>query len=127
MLQGVERRKCRRFQIPGAEIKYQRERLAFSSKRFSRALPVLDMSKGGLAFLCGEKIKRGKKLILQMLMPNESPLALRARVRWQGKEWNNSDITTGVEFMPFGNRRKWNSFETLDVLRELDVRYGVDE
>ena len=126
MLQGVERRKCRRFEIPGTEVKYQKDRLAFSSRRFSGALPVLDMSKGGLAFSCGEEIKRGKKLILQLLIPNESPLMLRAQVRWQGKEWNNPDITTGVEFMPFGGRRKWNSIETLDVLRELDVRYGVD-
>ena len=127
MLQGVERRECRRFQIPCAEVRYKKERIIFSSGRFSRALPVLDMSKGGLAFLCNKKLRSGKTLMMQLDLPDESSLILRAWVRWQGKEWHNSDITTGVEFMPFGGRREWNSLETLDVLRELDARYGEEE
>jgi len=127
MFQDVERRKCRRFQVPGAEVRYKKDRNIFSSSRFSRALPVLDMSKGGLAFLCNKKLRSGTKLVMQLDLPDESSLTLHGRVRWQGEKWLGADTNTGIEFMPFGDRKGGNSMEALDVLRQLDDTYGEDE
>jgi len=78
--------------------------------------------------LIAEKLRRGKKFMVQLLAPNEIPLNLRSRVRRQG-QWAGSSAfrVTGVEFMPFGTRRGWNSLEALDVLRRLDEKYGKDE
>lgn len=123
----VEKRRSRRFQIPGGEVRYKKIGLLTLMKDFSKAYPVLNVSKGGLAFACEEKLRRGKKFMVQLLAPNEIPLNLRSRVRWQG-QWAGSSAfrVTGVEFMPFGTCRGWNSLEALDVLRRLDTHYGKE-
>lgn len=125
MTNFVEKRMCRRFVIPGAEARYKKTSLFIFPKGFSESYPVLDVSKGGLAFVGEEKFRRGKKLIVQLLVPTETSLALHATVRWQGR-WAGSELrVTGVEFMPFGNRKGWNSPETLDILRRLDAKFGT--
>ena len=85
MAQNAEKRRCRRFEIPGGEVKYKKIGLLILMKGFSKAYPVLSVSKGGLAFLCEEKLRRDEKLAVQLLAPNEIPLNLRSRVRWQGQ------------------------------------------
>jgi hypothetical protein len=127
MAQYVEKRRCRRFEIPGGEVKYKKIGLLILTKGFSKAYPVLNVSKGGLAFVCEEKLRRDTKLMVQLLAPKEIPLNLRSRVRWQG-QWAGSSAfrVTGVEFMPFGTRRGWNALEALDVLGRLDAHYGKE-
>jgi hypothetical protein len=126
MAQYVEKRRCRRFEIPGGEVKYKKIGLLILNKDFSKAYSLLNVSKGGLAFVCEKKFRRGKKLMLQLLAPNEIPLNLRSRVRWQGQWAGSTFRVTGAEFMPFGTRRSWNSLEALDVLGRLDAQYGKE-
>lgn len=127
MAYGIEKRKCRRFKIPGAEGRYQKVGLLGVISGFSRAYSVMNVSKGGLAFLCDKRLGKKKKLIFQLLVPNRTPLNLRARVRRQD-QWMGGDLKiTGIEFMPFGERKRLNPPELLDILRELDTKYGKDE
>ena len=127
MAQHVEKRRCRRFEIPGGEAKYKKIGLLILTKGFSKVYPVLNVSKGGLAFVCEGKLRRDTKLMVQLLAPKEIPLNLRSRVRWQG-QWAGSSAfrVTGAEFMPFGTRRGWNSLEAHDVLGRLDAHYGKE-
>jgi hypothetical protein len=120
----IERRKCRRFEVPGAQVKYKKIGLFAFLKTFSKEHPMLNLSKGGLAFLSQVKFSFGEKLLIQLLVPNESPLVLLARVRWQGKPSINNSMITGAEFLPFGNNKYWNPIEALEVLRRLDKEYG---
>jgi len=124
MAKYVEKRKCRRFEIPGAEVKYKKIGLLSLNKNFSEACPVLNVSKGGLAFMCEKKFRSGTKLMVQLLAPNEIPLNLRAKVQWQGESAGTVFRTLGIQFMPFGPRRGWNPVEALDVLGKLDEQYG---
>ncbi len=127
MAKYVEKRKCRRFEIPGAEVKYKKLGLLILIKGFSKPCPVLNVSKGGLAFMCEKKLRRGMKLMVQLLVPNEIPLNLRAKVQWQGESAGTVFRTLGVQFMPFGPRRNWNPVDALDVLGRLDEQYGKEE
>ena len=125
MVQGVKKRRARRFEIPGGKGKYKKTGLLVLIKGFSAAYPVVNVSKGGLALVCEEKLDQGKKVMVQLLAPNEKPLNLRARVRWR-RQTDSGDMLLGVEFMPFTGRRGHNSLEELDVLRRLDVQYGKE-
>lgn len=125
MVQGVKKRRARRFEIPGGKGKYKKTGLLVLLKGFSTAYPVVNVSKGGLALVCEEKLDQGKKVMVQLLAPNEKPLNLHARVRWRGST-DSGDMLLGVEFMPFTGHRGQNSLEELDVLRRLDVQYGKE-
>ncbi len=127
MAKYVEKRKCRRFEIPGAEVKYKKIGLLILIKDFSKSCPVLNVSKGGLAFMCEKKLRRGMKLMVQLLVPDEIPLNLRSKVQWQGESAGTVFRTLGVQFMPFGPRRNWNPVDALDVLGRLDEQYGKEE
>ena len=127
ILQGVEKRKCRRFQVPGAMVRYKKDGLLALTKRLSKPRLVVNLSKGGLAFECEQKFLRNEKIMTQLFISNEDPLKLRAWVRWQDWSSGSRSHFTGVEFKPFGKRRGWNSLEALDILRKLDDTYGEDE
>jgi hypothetical protein len=127
MVQSLKKRRARRFEIPGGKVKYKKTGLILLVKGFSIAYPVLNVSKGGLVFVCDEKLDYGDKVIVQLLVPNENPLHLRAQVRWRGRRGDSSDMLVAVEFMPFTRRRSHNSLKALDVLRRLDAQYGKEE
>jgi hypothetical protein len=122
----IERRRCHRFEIPGAEVRYKKTGLFVFRRGFSGAYPVVNVSKGGLVFLCEEKLRSGQKVMVQVLIPKESPLNLRARVRWQGRPMPGANVMIGLEFLPFGSRRGRNPREALDVLRMLDMQHGKE-
>lgn len=120
----VERRECQRFEIPGATVQYKSLWFPISFNGFSQPCPVLNVSKGGLAFECRSKMERGKKLALRLIVPAEDPLELRATVRWCAFSWERTTYVAGVEFAPFGARRGLNPLETLNRLRQLELEYG---
>ncbi|MDO9530196.1 MAG: PilZ domain-containing protein [Syntrophales bacterium] len=126
MVQDVEKRRARRFEIPGGKVRYKKTGLLILVKGFSKTYHVVNVSKGGLALVCDEGLDRGEKVMVQLLAPNEKPLNLHARVRWRGST-DSGDMLLGVEFMPFTGRRGHNSLEALDVLRRLDAQYGKEK
>ena len=127
MVQSVQKRRARRFEIPGAKVRYRKIRLLVLDSNLSDAYSVINMSKGGLAFACEKRLSTNRKLLLQLLVPNETPMDLRAQVQWQGRPPYSADKIVGVNFMPFGSHRGWNSHKLLDALRELDAQYANKE
>jgi len=87
----VERRKCRRFEMPGAKEKYKKTGLLAFRKGFSEAYPVVNVSKGGLGFVCEGRFGWSKKVMVQLPVPEETPWNLYARVRWQARARGRSD------------------------------------
>jgi hypothetical protein len=120
----IEKRRCRRFEIPGAEVKFKKKGLLFWVQAFSEPCPVIDISKGSISFTCDKKLSNGKRLVIQLLIPNETPLNLNAIVFRQEQIMGSEKKITGIKFMPFGSRYGWNSRESLGVLRKLDEIYA---
>ncbi|MEE9419322.1 MAG: PilZ domain-containing protein [Desulfatiglandaceae bacterium] len=119
----TKRRRARRFQIPGGKGRLKRAGVLSFFARFSGPLPVLNVSKGGLAIKSEKKFRRGQKIKVQLLTPNEGPLNLKGRVGWQEESADDFYTVVGIEFMPFGNGFGWNSLKALDVLRRMEDRY----
>ncbi len=124
---GAERRKCRRFEIPGAEVVFKKIGLFGLFSRFSNPCYLLNLSKGGVAFSTNVILKPGQKVLIRLLLPNAHPVTLRGQVSWQNGFGFGQVIATGVKFMPFGDRRGWNSRKTLEVLNRLEKAYGEKE
>lgn len=124
MVEGAEKRTCHRFVVPDAKAKYKSTGLLVLVKGLSKAYPVVNVSKGGLAFMCDETFPQGQKLVVQLLAPNEIALSFRSSVRWAAQHPESGGSVVGVAFEPFGSRKGWNSLEALDVLRRLDAQYG---
>lgn len=121
-----ERRKFRRFEMPGGEAKYKKIVQPGLIKHFSRPCPVLNLGVGGLSMLCGKGFRNGETVILQLTAPGEKPLNLRSIVRWQNPVALSNDMIVGFEFMEFGNSKGLNSPDALNVLRRLYAKYSKD-
>jgi len=124
MAKIVNRRKCRRFEIPGGKVRYRGIGLLALLKGFSKSHPMVSISKGGVAFTYEEKFSKDQEIITQLLVPNKSPLNLRARVQWQEPSPGSGNRVVGVEFKSFGPGKTHNSYQALEMLRKLDVQYG---
>ena len=124
--QGLERRRSRRFKVPGAESKYKKLGLQVFIKGYSEPFSVVNVSKGGLAFICEDQFRPNQKLMVQLLTPDEDPLNLYSEVRWRGHVPGIKQKVVGVQFMPFmvnGKSNGGNSLEDLEPLSRLDKQY----
>ena len=118
-----ERRRFKRFKIPGAYVRYTKIWLLGTLRLLSEPHSLLNLSKGGMKFISEEKLSIDEKIMAQLIVPRENLLSLRAQVRWRGERNSNGVSTLGVQFEPFGNRRGLNSYESLNVLERLDEHY----
>jgi hypothetical protein len=118
-----ERRRYRRFEIPGGSVTYKRITALIIVQHFSRPYPVLNAGIGGLAFLSDEEFYQGERLLIQLIGPYEDPLYLHSTLKWQGPVALSSDVIAGLEFMEFGDNKDCNPPEALGVLRRLYAKY----
>jgi hypothetical protein len=121
MVQGFEKRTCHRFEIPGAQVSFRKKKL-FGFTEYSTPRLLINISKGGASFDCGEILKPSQRLIVRLHLPNEKSLELFADVRWQ-RETAGFTNAVGIIFAPFGQRFNYNPPASLDVLRKLDQKY----
>jgi hypothetical protein len=124
----IERRKCERFVVPGATVSYKKRGLWGRQTSFPEdTFPLVDLSKGGLAFLSNRSLKKGHRVSLLLYFSeseNEDPIHLTGIVV--------SSILTmgiinqyrvGIQFKPFGIKRGFNTPESLKKLEELERTY----
>ena len=123
MSQFAERRRYRRFEIPGGEARHKRIAGPAILKHFSKLHPLLNVSVGGLALICEENFSHGEEVIIQLEVPKESPLNLHSKVRWQEPIALSADIIVGFEFKEFGDNKNLNSPELLVAIRRLYAKY----
>lgn len=123
MARFVERRKYRRFEIPGGLAKIGKISGYPSFKTFSTPYPILNACIGGVNILCPGVFNTGEELMLELLAPGEKAIRLRSKVVWTNPVPLSNDILTGFEFFPFGDDKDLNPLEAMSVLRRLYARY----
>ena len=127
---GIERRACIRFEVPGATVSYKEKKLFFSRKNYGEDFcPVLDMSRGGFRFLCQRALKNNNKAYLKISIPSESaPLTQTGQVQWAsfnpGKSYK---YQIGVQFNPYGEKKRQNSPENLAKIVALEQKFIVNK
>lgn len=123
MSQNGERRKFRRFEIPGGKIRYKINTGALMLKKFSKEYPLLNVSMGGIQILCDREFRSNEEVDIQIHAPKEKSIKLHSKVIWQNPVALSNDIIVGFEFIPFGEGKDMNPPEAMNVLRRLYARY----
>ncbi len=116
-----------RFAIPGATVSFKS--IGFWQWRKNRALeeksPVVDIGKGGMAFLT-DRPPRARRIILLLDYSNrEDALLLEGTVVYHAPRSDRIGLRyrVGVEFLPFSAKPGDNSLEALGVLDKLERTY----
>lgn len=122
-----EKRKCGRFEIPGATLNYKKKRFLFNqASEDEEVCPVLNLSLGGVNFLSHKILEKGGELTLRLFFPGKetAPLIIKGKV-------NHSSLSTGksykymhgITFHPYGERKGNNENSILEKLKSLEAIY----
>jgi Tfp pilus assembly protein PilZ len=120
---ALKKRSCKRFSIPGTIIYYKNKPRFFGRSKYTDDYyPVINMSRGGVNFLCDQRLAVGARLIVKVNIPGmQIEPEIIADVKWISKNPEQSyRYQTGIAFSSYGNGRNKNSMEILSFLRELE-------
>lgn len=129
--EGIERRTCIRFEIPGATVSYKLKKPILVTKgSFAEEFcPTRDLSRGGLRFLSKDELKIGTTIILKISIPGERvPLELHGEVRWVAPEsGTNFNYQIGVQFNPYGEKKGQNYPGSLVKIIALEQKFAPSD
>ncbi len=121
----MKKRQCKRFLIPGSTLYYKNKPRLFIKRKYSMDyFPVINMSRGGLKFLCNERLRIGQSIVIKLNIPgvNHHPEVL-ADVRWVSKNLEQSyRYQTGVGFHSYGKGKNDNPLEILIFFKMLEKK-----
>ncbi len=124
---GIERRTCLRFEIPGATVSYKVSKLlpALLDKYEEEFCPVLDLSRGGMRFNSNRQPDIDSKLIMHISVPGERvPLVLNGGVRWATEEQGDGfPFQVGVQFNAYGEKKDQNYPGNLVKIIALEQKF----
>jgi hypothetical protein len=128
---GIERRTCLRFEIPGATVSYKVSKLlpAVLDKYEEEFCPMLDISRGGMRFNANTKPDLDSKLLMHISVPGERvPLVLQGRVRWAtDEEGDGFPYQVGVQFNAYGEKKDQNYPGNLVKIIALEQKFCPTE
>jgi hypothetical protein len=117
------KRECNRFKVLGATLYYKKMPLFWGKEYYTESYyPVIDLSKGGLKFLCNNRLKPGESVMVKLSIPeiDEQP-EIRGIVRWISRNREHSyRYQTGISFNSYGLRKKENPVHILSFLKSLE-------
>ena len=123
---GIERKRFKRLKIPRATVNIIQKHFLFYRKKYLEEFcPVVDLSRGGVRFLCRKLLSPNiRKISLQIYIPGErSYLNLKGRIKWISMNpMVNYKYQVGVQFNPFGEKRDHNRPEKLKKIIELEKK-----
>jgi len=128
--EGIERRTCIRFEIPGSTVSYKlKKHLLTKSSLSEEFCPASDLSRGGLRFLSQEELKIGTAIILKISIPGERiPLELHGQVRWVAPDGGTSyKYQIGVQFSPYGEKKGQNYPGSLVKIIALEQKFAPSD
>jgi len=116
-----------RFQVPGAVVSYRTKTKNPFVKTGEDHCPVLDISRGGLLFICQTWLEIDTKILLELTLPGEKEkFSLKADVLWlTPREQEPETYEARVRFFPYGKKRKQNSPEALIKIISLEKQFMV--
>jgi Tfp pilus assembly protein PilZ len=124
-----EKRVCLRFRVPGATVKYKKQKAFLKKTDFvAEFCPVLDLSRGGIRFLATELLKFDSEVALMVSIPGEAEfLTLIGIVRWYTLNPGQSyKYQIGVQLNPYGKKKGQNDPAALAKMLELEKKF-LDE
>ncbi len=125
--EGIEKRTCILFDIPGATVSYKLKKPLLTKTSYGEEFcPALDLSRGGLRFLSQEELKIGTPILLKISIPGERiPLELYAQIRWVAPNVGMSyKYQIGAQFKPYGEKKGQNYPGSLVKIIALEQKFA---
>ena len=115
----MERRFIDRFRVPKARVRYAKENYIVP---VSRAMPLTNLSKYGACFELKDEIDPGNLVIIKIFVPGKKSILVKGKVIWSNS--NNIHLRAGIQFLPFGKGRKYNSFNSREKLEYWTAQFS---
>jgi hypothetical protein len=111
-----------RWLFPKTTVRYRVHRFRIRKSDYSGQCPLVDLSRSGLAFLADQALEPPRRLSMQLKFPGgEETVQLEGRVVYSvATGIAGYRYRVGVQFLPFAERRGFNSPKILDTLVELE-------
>jgi hypothetical protein len=118
-----DRREQLRLEIPEATTYAKTESWFNLISMYDGPGRLLDLSKSGAGFETVKKVEKDDLLRVRIDIPGEETLVLKGHVRWTAPVAWNGKLRVGIQFMPYGRRRQYNSPFALASLQVLQEKY----
>ena len=122
-----ERRNYPRVKVDGAQVAYKRKAGFDIFNRFSSSAQLRDLAKGGISFKTDTLLAKGITVELKLGVPGEKNITVKGKIVWSEPIGADGSIFAGVQFLPFGKGKQYNSFECWEKLEEITKSYAGDE
>lgn len=120
--EGIEKRTCIRFQIPGATVSYQ------FKEHVEEFSPLVDISRGGLKFIGKKPPEINSEVTLNISIPGERiPLTLHGKVQWMSYVEAKDQYFIGVQFNLYGEKQGENYPGNMVKIIALEQKYAIKE
>ena len=118
--EGIEKRTCIRFQIPGATVSYQ------FKEHVEEFSPLVDISRGGLKFIGKKPPEMNTEVTLNISIPGERiPLTMKGKVQWISYVEAQDQYFIGVQFNPYGEKQGENYPGNMVKIIALEQKYAI--
>jgi hypothetical protein len=124
MSEKSERRSLNRIEIPSAEIFYKPKKRLNILTILIGPTDLINISKSGACFISKNPINKGSDVLLKIVLPIKDPIILKANTVWTSANHEPGQMLVGVQFTPFGEGKRYNSFETMKELEQLYSSYN---
>ena len=114
-----ERRACKRIVIPDGQVYYKKQKRVSLLRKYSGPVPMKDISKSGICFSTKDTLQTGEIVLLEILLPGYDSIRLKGEIRWINIDSTAGATFTGLQFLPFGVKKHFNSLDSLNKLRSI--------
>ncbi|MBN2425461.1 MAG: PilZ domain-containing protein [Calditrichaceae bacterium] len=119
MPDSKERRACKRIVIPDGRVYYKKQKRISFIQKYSGPVPMKDISKSGICFSTNDTLQTGEIVLLEILLPGYDSIRLKGEIRWVNTNLSAGATFTGLQFLPFGVKKHFNSLDSLNKLRSI--------
>ena len=120
-----ERRNYPRVRVEGAQVAYKRKSGFDLFNRFSNKCQMKDLAKGGICFETDLNLERGLIVGLKLALPGEKTIIVKGKIVWSESS-DEGSVYAGVQFLPFGKGKQYNSFECWEKLEDITKSHAAD-
>lgn len=119
----LDRRTQERMMIPGSEIYYKPKKPFGFLYKYHGPQKLIDISKSGAGFIASLPISRIPNINVRVKVPGEDIIKLKGTVKWKSGGMEPGKIRMGIQFLPFGKSRIYNSPISLAKLSLLNHKF----
>lgn len=116
-----------RFSISKAQILYRQKQNPRANENCTGIVPLIDLTYDSVRFETKDILRVGDIIEFDILIPGEEKIAMKGHVVWISRQKENKHYYIVVQFLPFADRKPYNSFQSRNKLEQIINKYHNPE